>query len=236
MSSVETLERPAPPRVQRDSPTEPFVVSQMASSTPRAASAALIDSSPDLEKTTPDLDPTDTPPEPQAIFDDEPEDDFDLPPPAARAVPEMLPPPKTNVQVDGLPSVIVDEPEAPEAALRKRAPVRVSTRGANPWNHAAPAQAAPAMMPPPAERTYSSAPTAVLPRTARRRRGLLTVAVISFLVVFVTGAAVLGVHWYLRRTGRGRSRAYRGRDAKLHVIRLDDPLRANVGRAVKSRS
>lgn len=220
MASIETLERPALPSIQRDSPTEPFVIAQIATQTPQTPTAGT---GPDFDKTVPDMRPLRTPPDDvpidieEAPVEDEPVKEVSAPE-AARAVPEMLPPPKTNVQVDGLPSVIVDDPEQQqEMMLRKRATVRLGARGANPWNHGAPAAAAPpaphapahaptpANLPPPSERTYSSAPTAVLPRTARRRRGLLTVAVISFLVVFVTGAIVLGVHWYLSTSEEGGS-------------------------------
>jgi hypothetical protein len=107
-------------------------------------------------------------------------------PDMARTVREMLPPPKANIAVGDLPSVIVNDPESQkERIARSRETVRLQLPTPKAW------QAAPTVR---SGLSYEQ-------RKARNRRRLLIVALVSFLVVFAAGAGLLGLH-YLSTQGQ----------------------------------
>jgi len=110
---------------------------------------------------------------------------------APRAVREMVPPPKANVAVGDLPSVIVDDPEQrKEKAARQRETVRLAMppTPAVSWDAASANSALVAA----AEDSEVSYP----PRSMKKRRGLWGVALVSFLIVFLAGVVAIMI-WRL---------------------------------------
>ena len=115
-------------------------------------------------------------------------------PDMARTVREMLPPPKANVPVGDLPSVIVDDPETEkEKIARARQTVRLAVPPS--------AVASPGKWADAAARAQRSAGLTYEQRKSRNRRRLVIVAFVSFAVVFAVGAGLLGLH-YLSVQGR----------------------------------
>lgn len=145
----------------------------------------------------------------------------------SKNVANVIPPAPTNIPVGDLPSVIVDDPEAGhsneqrrhEQLLRQRETVRLDVPpGAPPWMPQPPTPPGSNPGLPVATAASSTPGVGALPivalqdrsdgdgrrpamsyeaRRARSRSRLIIVAFVSFLVVFLAGATILGVHWFL---------------------------------------
>jgi serine/threonine-protein kinase len=143
----------------------------------------------------------------------------------SKQVREVIPPAPTNIAVGDLPSVIVEDSDEgmtdglrrQEQALRQRETLRLDTRssGGPPWMPQPPttptasmtAPAAPSSSPGPGalpivalqDRSNGGGPAAMSyeARKTKSRSRLVVVAFVSFLVVFLAGATILGVHWFL---------------------------------------
>jgi hypothetical protein len=145
----------------------------------------------------------------------------------SKNVANVIPPAPTNIPVGDLPSIIIDDPEAgrsneqrrQDQILRQRETVRLDIRpGAPPWmpqpptppgsNPGLPVAPAAASTPGPGalpivalqDRSDGEGRRPAMSYEARRARSrsrLIIVAFVSFLVVFLAGATILGVHWFL---------------------------------------
>ena len=163
--------KPEPLEVRRDTPTMPI---EPVSDVPRISPV------PPMEiKATP------PPPPPEKAAENGTD---------ARVVREMMPPPKANVSVGDLPSVMVDEPDQrKDKDGRQRETVRIPMPTATPpvpWEAASGNNALVAAA------KEDSDSVVYPPRTVRKRRGLWGVALVSFLVVFVLGAIFIGLWHY----------------------------------------
>ncbi|WP_394842642.1 protein kinase [Pendulispora brunnea] len=177
--------KPEPVEVRRDTPTMPI---EPVSDVPRISPVER-DAAPQAGPGAMEIKATPPPPPPEKV-----ENGTD-----ARVVREMVPPPKANVSVGDLPSVMVDEPEPrKDKDTRQRETVRIAMPNATQPNATSPvpweaASANNALVAPTKEDSDS---VVYPPRTVRRRRGLWGVALVSFLVVFVLGAIFIGLWHY----------------------------------------
>ncbi|WP_394822041.1 protein kinase domain-containing protein [Pendulispora albinea] len=201
--SASVRPKPEPVEVRRDTPTMPLeAVPDTPRVSPPPASPPTPPSPPPALETTRAAHAAPIAPATPAAqaAQAEPADELDAnattSPDGVRPVREMVPPPKTNVAVGNLPTVIVDDPEQrKELAARQRETVRIAMpppTPAVPWEATNPnSQSAPA--PSSAGESEALAPR---PRPVRKRRGLWVVALLSFIIVFLLGAVFIALWHY----------------------------------------